>query len=147
MPLTTLGEGFRVFSEPTIFEAETEAQVQQIEIPVDKAFAFVAADNGFSNFELWKFDAASAAAAGASVLVPNNPLFATLGRWIKIPIGGGGGSGTLTIIGSGSPEGVQIADPGQWYWDNDPLPTGQALYLKLTGIDAFGWLQTMQFGE
>lgn len=101
MPLTVLGEGYREFSEPRFFECGAQSEVEQIENPVDKAFAFYAKSDGSADFQLWKFDASSTAAAGESVIVPLNPLYATTGRWIKIPVGGGGGSGVWTEDASG----------------------------------------------
>src|SRR6185369_6376210 len=135
MPLVIEGQGFRVFAEPTIFACDSESQIQQIETPVDNAFAFVADSLGVSDFEIWRFNASSAAAASATVIIPDNPLFAALGRWIKMLTGGGAGSGSV-IIGSGNPEGVQAGVNGAQYWDNDALPSGQAMYLKVSSPTA-----------
>lgn len=144
MPLIIEGEGFRVFAEPTIFACDSESQIEQIETPVDNAFAFVADSLGVSDFEIWRFNASSAAAASATVIIPDNPLFAALGRWIKMLTGGGSGSG-VTILGSGPPEGVQAAASGAWYRDTDPLPSGQATYLKESSpTPTTGWVLQYQ---
>lgn len=135
MPLTITGEGYRDFSEPRFFECETEAQVQQIRMPVDKAHAFVSADDGSGTLALWKFDAASVAAASATVLIPDNPAYATTGRWISISLGSGGGGGGTGLSGTGSPEGVTTASPGTTYIDT----AAPALYGKVTGTGNTGW--------
>ncbi len=45
-----------------------------------------------------------------------------------------GGSGNYS--GAGSPEGVQIATPGSYYWDT----VGHHIYAKDTGTGSTGWL-------
>lgn len=51
--------------------------------------------------------------------------------------GGGGGSGA-TYSGSGSPQGVQTADPGNTYWDQ----LNSVLYIKDSGVGTnTGWLE------
>lgn len=140
MPLQTSGEGYRVFSEPRFFECVLEAQVQQIELPVDKAHAIVAAADG-TTYAMWKFDSASTAAASASVIIPDNPMYADTGRWIKLPTGGGGGGGGGLQSGVGSPEGVADAADGQFYFDTD----GEALYANLATSGTTGWFIIVQF--
>lgn len=135
MPLTVTGEGYRDFSEPRFFECETSSQVEQIRTPADKAHAIVAADDGTTDMEVWKFDLASAAAASATVKVPDNPAYAANGRWFKIP-GFGGGGNTSSSAGSGSPEGVVTRSPGATYWD----VTNQVFYVKDTGTGDTGWV-------
>lgn len=53
---------------------------------------------------------------------------------------GGGGTGTGTgmngIVGTGSPEGVQTANPGTIYYATD---TG-GFYVKATGAGNVGWI-------
>lgn len=138
MPLTVTGEGYRDFSEPRFFEAETTAQVEQIRQPVDKAHALVGADDGSTTLGLWKFDASSTAAASVTVLIPDNPAYANVGRWINIPVGGGS-SGSGTYSGSGSPEGVITAAVGSTYWDI----TNQVFYVKNTGSGDTGWIDIL----
>jgi hypothetical protein len=95
MPQTITGEGYREFSEPRFFECETVAHVRQIRNPCDKAFALMGADDGSTDFTVYKFNLASVTADdGSSVLKPSNPAFDATGRWIKIPTGGGGGGPT-----------------------------------------------------
>lgn len=136
MPLQVQGEGYRDFGEPRFFTCEVTAQVQQIYMPVDKSHALVALANGTVVFELWKFDESSTAAGGLNVLVPLNPFFASAGRWIRIPFGGGS-SGAFNYGGHGSPEGVQVALPFSTYWDDDNF----AFYVKRlgTGNTSTGW--------
>lgn len=133
MPLTVSGEGYRDFSEPRFFECLTTSEVQQIRNPVNKAHALVAPASGGTALGVWKFDSASVAVASATVLVPINPAYATTGRWINIPVGGGSG-GAGAYSGTGSPEGVVTATPGSTYWDVDV-----AFYAKSTGVGNTGW--------
>lgn len=48
----------------------------------------------------------------------------------------GGGSGAAET-GSGSPEGVVTANPGEHYWDS----TNKIWYVKDTGTGSTGWYQ------
>lgn len=137
MPLTINGEGYRDFSEPRFFECEDSSQVEQINLPVDKAHAIVAADDGSTDMALWKFDASSTAAASVSVLIPDNPAYASVGRWILIPTGSSGT--TSSSAGSGSPEGVVTRGPGATYWDY----TNQVLYIKDSGNGNTGWISIL----
>lgn len=104
-------------------------------MPADKSHALVSADDGSTNLALWKFDRDSTVAASATVLVPNNPAYATSGRWISIPFSGGSGT-TTTLSGAGSPEGVVIGSPGWTYYDT----TNNIFYAKKTGTATnTGW--------
>ncbi len=144
MPLTSEGEGYRTFSEPRFFECIAESEVEQIELPVNKAHAIVAAADG-STYEMWKFDNASTAGASGTVIVPLNPLFVDVGRWIKLPAGGGsGGSGGLQSD-SGDPEGVANANAGQLYFNTDASPSGQSLWANLSTSGTTGWFLLLQF--
>lgn len=145
MPLIVQGENYRVFAEPTIFSCNSQSQIQQIEIPVDNAFAFVADALGATDFELWRFNAASAAVASSTVIIPDNPLFAALGRWYKIPTGGSGPGGGGLQNGSGSPEGVADAENGQFYIDTDLIDGFQRLYANLATSGTTGWFQLLEF--
>ncbi len=55
-----------------------------------------------------------------------------LGAVSSITGGGGGGGG---LSGSGSPEGVETANPGTTYWD----ATGKVFWVKDTGAGNTGW--------
>lgn len=145
MPLIVFGENYRVFAEPTIFSCNASSQIQQIETPVDNAFAFVADATGSVNFQLWRFNATSVAAASPTVIIPDNPLFVDVGRWYKIPTGGGSAGASGLQSGSGSPEGVVDAADGQLYFDTDAAPSGQALYANLATSGKTGWFQLLQF--
>lgn len=138
MPQTVTGEGYRDFSEPRFFEAVLQSQIEQIRQPVDKAHVLVAAADGSTNLAVWKFDASSTAASSSTVIVPLNPAFASLGRWIDLQVGSGSGN-TTSSSGSGSPEGVVSRSPGALYWDT----TGQSLYVKNTGSGNTGWLSIL----
>jgi len=144
MPLTTSGEGYRTFSEPRFFECVLESEIEEIEWPVNKAHAIVAAADG-STYEMWKFDAESTAAASATVILPLNPRFVDVGRWIKLPAGGGGGGGGGLQSGSGDPEGVANASDGQFYFNTDSSPTGQSLWGNLSTSGTTGWFKFLQF--
>lgn len=51
---------------------------------------------------------------------------------------GGGGGGSSNIVGSGSPEGAETADPGVMYLDEDI----NSLWMKKTGTGTTtGWVQ------
>lgn len=134
MPLTVDGEGYRDFSEPRFFETTSTAEVEQIRQPVHKAHALVGVADGSTTLGLWKFDSASVAAASATVLVPDNPAYASIGRWINIPVGGGSGGGG-TFSGAGTPEGTKVAPVGSTYWDT----TNLIFYVKNTGVGNTGW--------
>ena len=41
------------------------------------------------------------------------------------------------IVGAGSPQGVQAANPGIFYWDT----VGKSIWIKDTGTGNTGWLQ------
>lgn len=128
MPLTVYGELYRDFSEPRFFECETTAQVRQIRMPADKSHALVSADDGSTSLLLWKFNLTSTAAASATILVPINPAYAVAGRWIKIPLGSGGGGDQYVFAGNygGSaptdvPDaaaaiGIDTSNGMQWQW-------------------------------
>ncbi len=58
-----------------------------------------------------------------------------LAKILNAIAGGGGGGGGLS--GSGSPQGAQVASPGQTYWDT----AGQSLWVKNTGVGNTGWVQ------
>lgn len=119
MPLRFSGENYREWSEPRFYEAQTNAQVQQIELPVDKAFAMVADDTTPDDLTMWKFNKDSNAVASSTVIVPTNPAYTAAGRWIRKQAGGGG-SGADFLSGHGSPEGVVTGDiQGQTYLDLD----------------------------
>ncbi len=47
----------------------------------------------------------------------------------------GGGTGSGGLSGSGSPEGVETANPGTTYWD----ATGKIFWVKDTGAGNTGW--------
>src|SRR5262245_19948511 len=89
MPQTTSGEGYRTFKSD-IYEASSEDEVKQIELPTDKSMCFVGTDDESTALAVWKFYVDSVAAASATVLIPDNPLFADAGRWINVPAGGSG---------------------------------------------------------
>ncbi len=109
---------------------------------MDKAFAFVAGTAAAADLDIWKFNSASTAGAGASVIVPLNPLFADAGRWLKLTFGGGGGGSGGLQSGSGSPEGVADASDGQLYFDTDPDGT---LYANLATSGTTGWFVIVAF--
>lgn len=52
--------------------------------------------------------------------------------------GAGGGSGTGNLSGTGSPEGVQTADPGALYVDTATTPP--SIWAKSTGSGNTGWV-------
>jgi hypothetical protein len=117
MPLEYSG-GYRTFATPTVFQGDASSAIELLEYPVDKAYFFVGDPDG-STFEIWRFNAASSASAGASVVVPLNPLYADAGRWIKMTISGGGG-GADFLSGNGDPNGsVTGTVVGQTYVDLD----------------------------
>lgn len=118
MPLTELGNEYRTFATPTVYQCDSSDQVEQLEFPVDKAYMFVGDPDG-ATFEIWRFNADSSASAGASVIVPLNPLYADFGRWIQMTISGGGG-GANFLSGNGDPNGVKTGTVvGQTYLDLD----------------------------
>ena len=135
MPLTTSGQGYRTFQDMSMFEAQTVAEVRQIELVNDKGHCLMAPDDGSNGLLVWKFDLQSVAVDdGTLVLKPNNPFYTARGRWILVSTSSpGGGSG---LSGAGSPEGVVIGNPGWTYWDT----TNLVLYVKNTGTGTnTGW--------
>jgi hypothetical protein len=44
------------------------------------------------------------------------------------------------LVGTGSPEGVEIASAGRWYVDTADL-AGQGIYFKETGTGGTGWIK------
>lgn len=56
--------------------------------------------------------------------------------------GGGGGTGSAGIVGTGSPEGVVAAPPGTSYYDNT-TPGSVHVWVKMTGVGNTGWEQTL----
>lgn len=118
MPLTQLGNAYRTFATPTVYQCDENSEIEQMEWPVDKAYMFVGDPDG-ADFEIWRFNADSSAAASASVIVPLNPQFEDFGRWIIMPVGGGGGSVSF-LSGSGDPNGTVIGQiKGQTYLNED----------------------------
>lgn len=137
MPLVTSGEGYRTWADPRVFDCDSQGEIADIEYPVDKAYAFVGEPDGLLDWELWKFDAASVAVASATVIVPDNPLFASEGRWIQIPTGASTAPTGLTS-GHGSPEGV-VTTPPNFYWDID----SSQLYANLSASGNTGWFSLL----
>lgn len=119
MPLTfQTGVTYRTFSTPNVYQCDERGQIDEMELPVDKAYMFVGDPEG-SVFEIWRFNIESSDSPSSTVIKPINPLFDDFGRWKKMPIsGGGGGAGFLS--GNGSPEGVVTGEEqGQTYLDLD----------------------------
>lgn len=53
----------------------------------------------------------------------------------------GAGAGGAAIIGIGSPQGAQLASPGQFYMDNT-VPATPSLWIKMSGVATnTGWIQ------
>lgn len=50
---------------------------------------------------------------------------------------GGGGTGGAGIVGTGSPEGAETAEPGTIYFDS----AGDSLWVKESGSGDTGWIQ------
>lgn len=63
------------------------------------------------------------------------PVYMTLAQLVSV--GGGGGAGT-GLAGAGSPQGVQVGNPGQTYIDT----TAHSFWVKETGVGTnTGWTQ------
>lgn len=138
MPLLVTGQGYRTFDSGKVLEATTVAEVRQVYEPVDKGLIFMAADDGSGNLQVYKFDLQSVAAASATALVPDNPFYATRGRWILVATSAATGGGGVTT-GTGSPEGVVTASPGQGYIDLTDT-AHPVLWFKITGAGNTGWM-------
>lgn len=142
MPLTISGEGYRDFSEPRFFEAETTEQVSQIRDPVDKAHVFVSDTNNNVGMDIWKFDSANTDAASDTVLIPLNPFFTTRGRWILMFSGSGGSvsftpSGLAETIGYFSFGDLGDVGGGDWVFNDTTSLAGFDIENQTTGFTSF----------
>ena len=91
------------------------------------SFSFTAQANDNVRIEIQETDLT----AGSGIVTPPTPPQGWLELIQGTPLIGG-----VTYTGTGSPEGVITATPGQTYWDSGP---NQAFWVKNTGTGNTGW--------